>query len=354
MSSQLTYDEAMNKTRDGKMYLPHMPSYGSFAHKNKYYNWRENFSEATATTSTPGLDNTTLTTDLRLLMPEVLNRRIQTLIEDRRIGRELLDVMRINSETESFLKEFGMVASKVDEGQEVPVGKIRHEKEFISVFKVGIRPLISYEAIADNKFGILSRLTSQAGLAMVKFEDTHIMTVLNNGVPDESTALRTGTNENNHSFASVETTNIAWEDLIKGFISIERENLTPTDMIVHPYQWAQLLRLTEFRNLNSSDSFFTVWNDQTAKAMRTGAIEAVLGMKLHVTNTQTAGTILVIDKANYGILAERQPLLIEQERDVIHQLQSVVYTQRYGAGILNNDGAANVTGLSTTLAGITS
>ena len=74
-----------------------------------------------------------------------------------------------------------------------------------------------------------------------------------------------------------------------------------------------------------------------------------MGCTVWFTNNQTAGVLLMIDKNNYAILAERQPLLTESDEDIVHQMRTVVFTQRYQAGVINNDGAANITALATTM-----
>lgn len=311
------------------------------------YHYKE-FMEA----ETPGLDDTITTDDLVYLMPEVINREIITIAEDARIGRNFLQVIRINSESESFLKEFGFQAAKVPEGGEIPLGKTRYEKLLITTFKVGVRPQLTYEAIADGKIPILQRNIRQAILAMARFEDAHIMTVLNAGVPDGSTI--TGTNEADHSFAAA-ATNLVWEDLVKCYTAIIRENLTPTDIIIHPYQIGQLLQMKEFRqviDVSAAETItqsFAFWAPRVEARYGQGRIGTILGCQVSFTNNQTAGTLLMIDRDNYAILAERQPLLTESDKDIIHQMQTVAFSQRYCAGVLNNDGAANITSLATSM-----
>lgn len=305
------------------------------------YNFRE-FIEA----ETPGLDATLTTDDLTFLMPEVLNREIITIAEDARIGRNFVDVVRINSESESYLKEYGFTASIVPEGAEVPLGKTRYEKLHITVFKVGVRPQLTYESIADAKIAILQRNVRAATLAMARFEDAHIMTVLNAGVPDGSTI--NGTNEADHSFEA--STALTWNDLVKCFTAIIRENLTPTDIIGHPFQLGQLLQMNSFRAYeDSAQGSFRFWSPRIEARYGQGKIGTILGCTVWFTNNQTAGTLLMIDKNNYAILAERQPLLTESDEDIVHQMRTVVFTQRYQAGIINNDGGANITALSATM-----
>jgi len=302
----------------------------------------------------PGLDTPLTTEDLMFLMPEVLNREIITIAEDARIGRNFVDVIKINSESESFLKEYGFAAAEVPEGAEVPLGKTRYEKLHLTTMKVGIRPLLTYEAIADAKIAILQRNIMQATLAMARFEDAHIMTTLNAGVPDDSAI--TGTNEADHSFAASGNA-LTWDDLVKCYTAIFNENLSPTDIIIHPYQMAQFLKMTEYRQVIGAGTAraaavqpqFAFWNDRMETRYGTGKIGNLLGCNVWVTRNQTAGTLLMIDRNNYAILAERRPLLVESQDDIIHQMHTAVFTQRYHAGVLNNDGAANITALATSM-----
>lgn len=296
-----------------------------------------------------GHDDSTLTSDIAHLMPEVLNRGIITLAEDLRVGIGLVDVININSDTESFLKEYGMRAAWVPEGAEIPVGRTRYDKEVITVQKFGIRPNLSYESIADSKIGILQRQIRQAILAMVKFQDAHIMDVLNLNVPNGTTIK--GIVEEDHSFNSGQTTAIDWTDVVKAYTSIERENLNPTHLIIHPYQYAQMLTLQEFRDLTNNR--FVLYPSKAERAQATGVLNEILGMEMVITNSQTVGEMLFIDKNNYAIYADRQPLLTESDRDIVRQFQTVAFSQRGLAGVLNESGAAKVTGLATTLAGIT-
>jgi HK97 family phage major capsid protein len=317
------------------------PKQGTLIDGDKVYNWREMLLGEAAT---PGLDASGFRRDFKYLIPELLNRQIITIKEDVLVGRNFVDIMQINGPTESFLKEYGFEASEVPEGTEVPVAKLRHEKLYLNVIKSGVRPRLTYELIADAQFGIMQRHIRQCAIAMAKFEDAHIMTVLNAGVPDGS-AIE-GTNESDHSFAA--TGNVLdWDLWVNAMMSIELENLNPTDAIMHPYNAAQVLKMPEFRDLTNSR--FLILPERAEKMMATGQLPPILGIRLWVTRAQTPGEILMVDRNNYGVLAERQPLLVESDQDIVKQFKTVVFTQRFGAGILNNDGASKITGLNTSL-----
>ena len=318
--------------------------------KGRPYNFRE-FMEA----ETPGLDDTITTRDIAIFAKESINREIITIAEDARIGRNLLEVIPINGSTETFYKEYGFEAAIVPETGEIPLGKARHEKMHITPFKTGIRPQLSYESIADGQVPILQRNIRQAVLAMARLEDAHIMTVLNAGVPNGSTIK--GTNEEDHSFAATGEA-MTWDLFVQAYTSIFRENLTPTDIVIHPFQMAQLLKMTEFRQYAAEGTTpagavqpgFISWNPRMEARYGAGRIGTILGCNVWITNNQTVGVLLMIDKGNYAILAERQPILTESDEDIIHQMRTVAFTQRYAAGILNHDGSANITALLDDLA----
>ena len=296
--------------------------------------------------ATPGLSGAIFTDDIDLLMGEVLNRQIITQIEDVRVGRQCVPIIQVSGSIESWLKEYGFEANRVEQGAEIPIAKLRHAKVHLELRKWGVRAVATYEAIADNQFGMFERHINQAVVAMARYEDKHIMTTLNAGVPDGSSI--TGTKETNHTFASPDT-NLTWDLFVKAYMSIKNEGLNPKKAIFHPYQAAQMLRLEEYRNMTSGHGEFVVMDGNIRKVMESGQLPGVLGLDFLVTANQTAGKILMLDDANYGIYAERQPLLTESDTDIVRQVKTTAMTQRGGCGIINNDGGAHLTNLKLSL-----
>ncbi len=292
-----------------------------------------------------GLYDTLTRDDIRLLMPEAISRQILTLAENKRIGRNLLDTVRINSDSTSWLKEWGFEAREVTELSEIPIAKLRHEKLTMSTLMSGIGCRLSRAAIEDAQWDILRRHINQATLAMVKFEDAHIMSTIYSGVPDGTTIE--GTRESDHSFAATGN-KLDFDDLVRCITAIARENLEANAMVLHPYQTAQFLMAEQFRD-SSDQYYFGVFPQRMENIMATGQIGTILGLNMFMSNNATAGTLLVLDTNNYAVFAERRPLRTEQDSDIIHQAEMVVLTQRFGTAILNNDGAANITGLQTAM-----
>lgn len=299
------------------------------------------------TTSTPGLSGAIFTDDIDLLMGEVINRQIITIYQPEAVGRQFVPIIQVSGSVESWLKEYGFEAQRVEQGTEIPTAKLRHVKVHLEIRKWGIRALATYESITDNQFGMYERHINQAVKAMARYETKHIFTVLNAGVPDGSTIV--GTKESNHTFQSPDT-NLTWDLFINAYMAIKNEGYNPRKVAMHPYQASQMLKLEEYRNMTSGHGEFVVNVDGVIRrTMQTGQIPPILGLEITVTPYQTAGKILIIDPDNYGILAERQPLLTESDTDIVRQMRTTAMTQRGGAGIINNDGAAAITNLKTSL-----
>jgi HK97 family phage major capsid protein len=93
------------------------------------------------------LDKVLRRDDAKILLPEIINEEIITKIEEARIGRGLVDVIRIDSDSYSWLEETGFNAEIVPEGAEIPIKHATWEKFYVSVLKIGVRPVITKEMV---------------------------------------------------------------------------------------------------------------------------------------------------------------------------------------------------------------
>jgi HK97 family phage major capsid protein len=281
--------------------------------------------------------------DLIGLLPEVINRQIQVYAEPRRIGRELVDVIRINSDVESFLMEYGFEATEITELGEIPTAKPRYEKSTLHTKKVGVGLQFSNDMLEDQRWDLIRRATRQATMAMTRYEDNHIISTLYSGVPDGSTII--GEKYTNHQVAASAD---LWEDFVRAFEIGQIEGYPFNAMVMHPFQHAQLLRMDQFRD---GGGLWQVFPQRVENQMATGNLGTILGMKIYVSNYAHIGKILFLNTDNYAIFGERRPLRTEQDKDILHQSHLVVMTQRYGTAVVNPSGSAMITGLKTDLAG---
>jgi len=314
------------------------PKNGYIEHAGQKFNFREaNYSDFQEFTQ-PGVSGPGTTQDFALLMPEVLNRQIYTFIQDNLITENFVPTIKINGPVETWMREYGFEATEVAQADEVPAAQLSYDRVFMQIIKVGIRPELSYELMADAQWDIMARHVMQCGLAMARYRDLHILDIYNNAVPDGKNDV--GMHYSDHIIDGGGALN--WDAIVNAYSILGLENLTATDMIMNPYQAAELLKLKEFRD---SSGAFQVLSGRIENTLQTGRLAPILGMNTWVSRHQPAGQVLFIDRNNYGVLGMRQPILVESDKDIVKQLNTIVFTERYGCGIMNSSGAVLVNNL---------
>lgn len=282
--------------------------------------------------------------DAKLLLPEIIDEQIITKIEEERVGRGLVDVVGIDSDSISWLEETGFNAHIVPEGAEVPIEHATWEKFFVSVLKIGVRPVLTQEMIDDARWPVMRRNLDQAVKAVAKKEDEMIMDALNAGVPNDSPISAgvggVGTVVGNHRISiGAEAANnaLTTRALAKAFTILRKENYKPNTILCNPTQMYELMIMEEFIGVNSQ-AYMTL-PDFVRDSMVNGTIGKFYGADVVVSENQPAGQILVFDRSVYAVLMERKPLSIDEYTDVIRQLQGVVLTTRVMPAVVRRDAA---------------
>lgn len=292
--------------------------------------------------------------DAKLLLPEIIDEQIQTKIEEERIGRGLLDVVSIDSDSISWLEETGFNAHVVPEGAEIPIEHATWEKFFVSVLKIGVRPVLTQEMIDDARWPVMRRNLDQAVRAVAKKEDEMIMDALNAGVPNDSPISAgvggIGTVVGNHriSIGAEEANNaLTTRALGKAFAILRKENYKPNTILCNPTQMYELMIMEEFIGVNSQ-AYMTL-PDFVRDSMVNGTIGKFYGANVVVSENQPEGQILVFDMSVYAVLMERKPVAIAEYTDVIRQLQGVTVTERIMPAVVRRDAAVLLTNGRTNL-----
>jgi HK97 family phage major capsid protein len=288
-----------------------------------------------------GLEGIMTRDDMLQLLPEVINRQIQSRAEPRRIGRSLVDSIRINNDTETFLKEYGFSAAEISEGGEIPAAKPRWEKTTLYTLMAGVALHFTNTMIEDQRWDLVRRATNLATDAMTRYEDNHIISTLYAGVPD-GTNIK-GDYQEDHQVEAAATDPLNWSEFVEAYEILLYEGYKPKFMVMHPYQHSQMLKNQEFRDLTNNR--YLVYPDRAERRVSQGDVGTILGMEIVVSHYAAKGKILMLDPDNYAVFAERRPLRIQNDEDILHQQQTVVMTQRYGTAILNHSGASMITGL---------
>lgn len=296
-----------------------------------------------------------LTRDVaRILIPEILNEQIQTKVEEARIWRGLVDVVRVRGPTFSWLEEEGFEASQVPEGAEIPIQHATWEKKHASIIKNAVRCVITREMIEDSAWDIIGRHVNQGGLAMARLEDWMIGGALNDGVPNglaiSDGVGGIGSQIESHRFKmGADTTGnpLTWRAIAKALTILRVENYTPNVMVIHPYQMYDLLTMEEFIGFN--ERAYLTLPTQLTSAMTTGTIGSIGGMRVIVSANQPAGQVLIFNSGVYGVLAERRPVSLDRYDDYIRQMEGLALSQRLIAVAIRRDAAVMLTAGKTTL-----
>lgn len=291
----------------------------------------------------------------RIMIPEIINEQIQTKVEEKRIGRNLVRTVRVNAPTFVWMEEGKFQAEKVSEGAEIPKKHLTWKQHSAGVFKTGVSCAITREMIQDSRIDMIARHIDHAAIAMARFEDWCIFDALNNGVPN-NTAINSdghggiGSEVPNHRYkmGPLATGNpLTWAAISKILVLARVENVEVDTMVINPVQMHDLLVQEQF--IGAGEKTWLTLPESLTRAMTTGTIGNIGGLNVIVSNNQPAGQALIFNRDMYGIIAERMPVAIDKYEDVLHQLQGVAISQRYVPVAVQRDAAFLLTAGRTSL-----
>ena len=287
-----------------------------------------------------------LTRDVaRIMIPEIINEQIQTKVEEKRIGRNLVRTMRVGSPTFIWMEEGKFQAERVSEGAEIPKKHLTWKTHSASVFKTGVSCAITREMVQDSRIDMIARHIDHAAIAMARYEDWAIFLTLNAGVPN-NTAINDdgeggiGTEVVNHRYkmGPNDTGNaLTWPAISKILVLARQENVELNTMVINPIQMHDIMIQEQF--IGATEKTWLTLPESLTRAMSTGTIGNFGGMNVVVSNNQPAGQCLMFDREVYGVLAERIPVSIDKYEDVLKQIEGVALSQRYSPVAIGRDSA---------------
>lgn len=287
----------------------------------------------------------------KLLIPEVIQENILTVAEEARVARGLCQLIAIDTDSYTWLKERGFEAVQIAEGSEIPARKGTYEKYTLVVGKTAVRPLITNEMVEDSKWDVIRRNLDMATKAMTRLEDRIAMNAMIQGVPNGSAVSNgvggIGENVSNHYVQMGDQPTggvLSWKAITLGLALLRLEHYTPNTMLIHPYQMVDLMT-GEGDFIGASEKAYFVLPDHIRASMATGGVIGTIGgMRVVVSSEMTAGYALMFDSSEYMVFAERRPLSVENYDDILRDMQGIVMTQRFACGPINRDAAVLLTG----------
>lgn len=245
-----------------------------------------------------------------------------------------------------------MRAYDLAEGQEVPEDTFdfqTHEGGTeIRVGKVGIRVRVTDELIQDSQWDVVAMLIEQAGRALVRHKEQKIFTqfekhghVLIDNLHPDPEAHSHGLGEDGQP-----NDTLSPEDLLDLVIAMHNNEMTITDLVMHPLVWGILLKSDIATQLAVNPIPFTSLGGQTVKTLPAIGPESVQGRMpfgLNVVLSPFAPldkrtrrySLYALDRNNLGVILVKQDLTIDRFTEPARDIQNVKMIERYGIGILH-------------------
>lgn len=270
-----------------------------------------------------------------LLMEEITNT-IKNGAENRRLMRDILPTVNVkgNSVTPVYgTKPSGNLAEKIAEGSSFPVQtEIYSSGATININKYGTRSTITSELIEDSQFDLIEIELMRIGEKLEnKLNEVVIGTLLDNHNGTTPSDVDPG--------ASV----VRYEDIGDAYEELGTIGWKPTDLIMRPRFVGQLLTCP-----NSPSGAATPINADYGSGK-------LFGINTHVLDTPYNGTTywddtdgashyygLLLDRNNYGMIAIKQDITVENYRDYPTDLYGIVGSIKFGVGVAHNDAAVRI------------
>lgn len=225
----------------------------------------------------------------------------------------------------------GSYAEEVAETTEVPPTNAKYSAVDVTIKKIGTRPQISDEMMADSNYDLIALEIRRAG---AKIE--------NKFNRDSLLACLSATNIQEHDCTG---SNLGLPALAKARSMVNKVNRSATKMLITPDMEYQVL--SSLLPVSTSVGYEQV--------MRTGQIGRILGLDTYETTVSTGNNsyvweydsdgdfgAIIADVDEFALNVIRQDITVKRYDDPVKQIQGGVITMRYGTGIVDATAACRI------------
>ena len=249
--------------------------------------------------------------------------------------REAIPIFRTTAGTLRVPKgETGTYASIVAEGAEIPNLDQDYGSTDFTIYKYGVRPLITQEMVDRGLYDVIELEARKAGMRIENALNTESMSVIL---------------ENTGNSADVGNTSATTATLLANVAKAIGENQTDGFMgdtlILHPACYGSILGA--FTGLAATSVGET--------AVRAGQIPTLLGMRVFVCSvTDTSSTYtwgwgvdgyvggMVLDSRNAGAIAMERDIYVDRYQDPIRDLVGLSVKARFGYNYLHANASCRI------------
>ena len=266
--------------------------------------------------------------DVRWLVPEIWRDAIRLGLRKAPIWTSLIAAQQSVPQTTIKMPHLNIseaVASRVNEGETIPLGNISYGSKSVSIYKVGKGIKITDEVKDYVSLNVVSIFLQDFGIKMGHSLDTLLIDVLING--DQANGSESA------PVIGITTINtLTYRDLLRIFIRMSRIGRTPNTMIAGETMALDTLDLDEF------------------KTRRTGSPDKTLNLKTPVPSSVDFfihgnvpdDQIIMVDTSASVIKLDAKPLMVESDRIVSNQTSETYASLTTGFATLFRDGRAIV------------
>lgn len=288
-----------------------------------------------------------------VLIPRTIIGAMREAAEPLYIASQFFQTIRFNGQgnTMQFPSIGVMRAYDVAEGQEIPEDTIdwqTHEAGTeVRVGKSGLRLRFTDELIQDAQWDIVAMMIREAGRAMARHKEQKMFynmsryghTVFDNNSSD-SLAKTRGVGDD---YVTPNDT-LSAEDFLDMIIALMANEMTPTDVLMHPLTWTVFARSELHQGLSlNPQSLYPATNQPSSMTMGTAAIQGRLPFSFNVQlspfipfdKTNKRYDMYVVDRNNVGVLLLKEELSTERFTEPARDIMNMKMKERYGVGILN-------------------
>lgn len=292
------------------------------------------------------------TPSAQILMPRVITATMRETAEPMYIATKMLSRVKLDKgNSMTFPVSMGVMrAADIAEGQEYPQDTIdfqNHEGTEVRVRKSGVQISVTEEMVSDSQWDVVGMLIREAGRAMARHkEEKAFLEFSRHGHTVFDNSLRKENPEAGTTGLDIDGTlndTLSAEDFLDMIIAVMNNELTPTDVLLHPLSWSVFAKNELMGSLAKAPYDYYPHKGQPT-TMQLGP-ESIAGRLPFAFNVQLSPFIpfdkkakrfdmYVVDKNHVGVLLVKEDLSTEKFDNPARDIYNIKVKERYGIGIL--------------------
>jgi len=245
------------------------------------------------------------------VLPKIILDEVEQAARARRFGRQLVRINEDLTRTkgrELIIARLGTVSAVTcNEGEAPTTSEVGvSTPNTITIGKIGLKAVITQEAIDASNIDIIRMQIQEAGYALAVKEDSDIMTALIAGY-GSSVSMAGGT--------------LTYAEIISAAGNIRAYNWEPNVIIMNPAQFSQIL---------ASDMFTDASKYGGREPLLRGEVGMISGLKVLVSTQIASGKALVLDTRQAGYLAIKRPVDLKRWDNPATDSVELYFFMEYG------------------------